>query len=174
MTKYSTLSPGRHLRILAAVLTAMLAGLLLHSPAAVALPSEAQSLAVESYVWPPDPAFLSMAAATTAPIPVSGEMRMNFTVARPATRVQIVLVDASQVTERFLSWKQPVGENHRCPGLRCVLSRQATQKESTHCGKPPFTSPTVQTPRYGQRNSEPAHRQRMTFLKLLLTSLTQP
>lgn len=131
MTNSPTRSPGRHLRILALVLTVMLAGLLQQSPAAEASPLEAQASGVNSYVWPPDPAFLTLAAAATAPIPVTGEMRLNFTVARPAIRLSVVMVDPSQATEIFLSWKQPLGGEAQVSGA-AVRSVQASDAEGKY------------------------------------------
>ena len=130
MTNHSARFPTRQLRILALILTVMLAGLVQQGPAAEASSAQAQTAAVNSYVWPPDPGFLTLAAATAAPIPVSGEMRLNFTVARPATRLTIVMLDPSQATAMYLHWSVPAGGEPQASGsvVRTVNEIDATGK----------------------------------------------
>ncbi|MGO4591094.1 FG-GAP repeat domain-containing protein [Paenarthrobacter sp. 2TAF44] len=130
MTNCSTRFSGRHLRILALVSTVMLASLLLHTPTAEAAPTGARSSAVKSYVWPPDPAFLSISAASTATVPVGGELRLNFTVARPATSVDFVMLDESGATESFMFWKLSPDAQPQLNGtaVRTVQASEATGK----------------------------------------------
>ncbi|GAA2854759.1 FG-GAP repeat domain-containing protein [Paenarthrobacter ilicis] len=154
MANYSARFRTRHLRILALILTVMLAGLLQHSTAAEASTSETQSAAVKAYVWPPDPAFLKLAAATTAPLPVSGEMRVNFTVARPATRLTIVMVDPSQATEIFLHWRMPADGEPQESGsvVRTVNENDAAGKYTLRQAAVDFadgSNTTIKPRKYG-------------------------
>ncbi len=86
--------------------------------------------AQKTYVLPPDPAFLAIAAESKATVPVAGQMKMNFTVARPATRVDFVMVDASEVTEIFLSWQVPTGGKPQssASAIRTVQADDASGK----------------------------------------------
>ncbi|WP_426004599.1 FG-GAP repeat domain-containing protein [Paenarthrobacter sp. NyZ202] len=124
-----------------------LGSLSLFVPGAVAAPSHEDSLGVDSYVWPPDPAFLSIAAASTASVPVGGELRLNFTVAQPAIEVSFVMQDESGVTESYMSWRPPAGVPPQQSGfaVRTVKTNDATGKYSLRQARVKFADGSLAT-----------------------------
>lgn len=149
---------GLRRRVLAALAAVVFASLLLPTPAASAAPATAKLLAVKSYVWPPDPAFLTISAASKTTVPVGGELRLNFTVAQPATEVSFVMLDASGVTESYLSWRPPAGGQSQQSGsaFRTVQASDATGKYSLRKAKVKFadgSSATINPRKYSGDSS---------------------